>query len=315
MSDGPVAQSRGFRHEALFYATHDELIEQVSEFVVDGLVRGEPAVVAVSGEKIEALRAALGGDHQGVFFADMGQIGRNPACLIPAYHEFITTNAPDGPSRGVGEPVGPHRRGAELVECQIHESLCNLAFTTTGWWVLCPYDTSALGRATVDEACRSHPVLLENGRRRVSPAYRDPAALEGPLGDPLPEPPEPTRRLTFDADRLHDVRRSVSDYASVAGLDAERASRLVLAVDQVVTNTLHRAAGEGVLDLWREGPAVLAEVRDPIPVSDPLVGREPPELGARAGRGLRAANQLCDLLQVRSGPSGTRVRVHMSLPG
>jgi hypothetical protein len=48
-------------------------------------------------------------------------------------------------------------------------------------------------------------------------------------------------------------------------------------------------------------------------VTDPMIGR-----GSAAGpshsrdRAIRLANELCDLVQVRSGSAGTTVRVHSS---
>jgi hypothetical protein len=41
------------------------------------------------------------------------------------------------------------------------------------------------------------------------------------------------------------------------------------------------------------------------------VGRTPPSPDQRAGRGLWLANQLCDLVQIRSTEAGTVVRLHM----
>lgn len=37
------------------------------------------------------------------------------------------------------------------------------------------------------------------------------------------------------------------------------------------------------------------------------------ELGANSVRGLWMANQVCDLVRIRSGETGTAVRLHMSL--
>jgi hypothetical protein len=45
----------------------------------------------------------------------------------------------------------------------------------------------------------------------------------------------------------------------------------------------------------------------------PLVGRIRPEPDADSGRGVWIANQLCDLVQIRSSAAGTVVRVHKSL--
>ena len=48
-------------------------------------------------------------------------------------------------------------------------------------------------------------------------------------------------------------------------------------------------------------------VRDNGHIDDPLVGRERPRPEQERGRGLWLANQLCDLVQVRSGPDGFSV--------
>lgn len=310
MGDGPTERVRAFRHEALLYGDREDFVAGVTDFVADGLVRGEPAVIAVSGDKIDALSAVLG-DQKGISFVDMDDAGRNPACLIPTYHDFIMMEAANGPCRGVGEPIGSARQGAELAECEIHESLCNLAFTTTSWWVLCPYDTSTLDQAVIDEACRNHPILLEKGARRASSTYQAPMP-SGPLGDPLPEPPEDAHRLEFTAGSLHGIRQRVSDHAS-AGLGSDRVTDLLVAVDEIVANTLRHATGEGCVSIWTEGSAVVVDVRDRGRIADPLVGRRPLATDVERNPGLRIVNKLCDLVQVRSGPSGTTVRVHMGV--
>jgi len=69
--------------------------------------------------------------------------------------------------------------------------------------------------------------------------------------------------------------------------------------------------GGGTLRVWREPDAVVCEVRDRGFIRDPLVGRMAPPIEQYGGRGLWIVNQLCDLVQIRSAPSGTVVRVHM----
>ena len=77
--------------------------------------------------KRELLEQALGTHAERVTFADMEQVGRNPACIIPVWRDFLS-QAGSGPLVGVGEPVWPGRSDAELAECSRHESLINLAF-------------------------------------------------------------------------------------------------------------------------------------------------------------------------------------------
>ena len=133
------------RHEALLYAGDDQFAAGVLPFIEDALAARDPIVVAVDEAKIELLRRELGVEARHVHFADMREVGLNPARLIPAWREFV-----DGPVAsgrrvwGVGEPIWAGRREAEVVECQQHESLLNLAFADTALSFLCSYDTDAL---------------------------------------------------------------------------------------------------------------------------------------------------------------------------
>ena len=52
-------------------------------------------------------------------------------------------------------------------------------------------------------------------------------------------------------------------------------------------------------------------MRDPGPIEDPQVGRRRPRSDQLAGRGQWLVNQLCDLVQIRSGADGTAIRVRM----
>ena len=87
---------------------------------------------------------------------------------------------------------------------------------------------------------------------------------------------------------------------------------LVLAVNEVVTNCLIHGPGGGVLRAWTGAGEVVCEVADGGAIDDPLVGRRLPPPDAEGRRGLWMVNQLCDLVELRSGAGGTRVRLHMT---
>ncbi|HEX2044750.1 MAG TPA: MEDS domain-containing protein, partial [Gaiellaceae bacterium] len=151
-----------FRHEALLYSGEDEFVARSTAFVRDGVGAGEPVLVVVSARKIDRLREALGADADSVHFADMAAVGRNPGRIIPAWQDFVARYAaPSVRLRGIGEPIFPERTPDELVECQRHESLLNVAFAdATAFWLLCPYDVAALPAAVIDEVGRSHPLVV-----------------------------------------------------------------------------------------------------------------------------------------------------------
>jgi len=71
--------------------------------------------------------------------------------------------------------------------------------------------------------------------------------------------------------------------------------------------------GEGTLRMWREQNTLLVEVHDRGHLEEPLIGRTRPGPEQPTGRGLWVVNHLCDLVQIRSAPTGSVVRVHMRL--
>jgi len=158
-ADAAAASGAAFRHEALLYAGQREFLAGTVAFIEEGLVAGEPVLVVVDAPKIAALRDTLGGEADRVQFADMADVGRNPARIIPRWRLFVDQHLrADRPVRGIGEPIWAGRRTDELIECQAHETLLNVAFAdSAGWTLLCPYDVEALKPAVVREARRSHP--------------------------------------------------------------------------------------------------------------------------------------------------------------
>jgi anti-sigma regulatory factor (Ser/Thr protein kinase) len=63
--------------------------------------------------------------------------------------------------------------------------------------------------------------------------------------------------------------------------------------------------------IWEESSSLVCEVSDAGGIEDPLVGRGKPPADRGSGLGLWLANQLCDLVQIRSFPTGSVVRLHV----
>jgi len=302
-----------FRHEAAFYAGEAEFLDATMPFIRDGVRAGEPVLVVVGAERIRTLRAELGAETEGVAFADMAAVGANPARIIPAWRDFVDRHgAADAPARGIGEPIFPERTGAELVECHRHESLLNLAFAdTSGFWLLCPYDTRALEPAVIEAAHHTHPYLADGPVRRESHRYAGAAAALAPFDDPLPELPEPLCEVDFGVHDLEAVRGIIAQQAAQVGLDVDRTQGLILAVHEVAANSVRHGGGQGVVRIWPQAGALICEVRDAGRIADPLADRRLPAPDSPGGRGLWVANQLCDLVELRSSSAGTTVRLHM----
>jgi anti-sigma regulatory factor (Ser/Thr protein kinase) len=249
-----------------------------------------------------------------VSFVDMAKLGANPAHIIPAWLQFVAERPDDfGRIWGIGEPIGPDRNDAALVECQLHESLLNVAFAQAERFnLLCPYDTEALDPAVIAEAHRSHPTISNDGLDQPSHAYQQPDACAAPSGPPLAPPPLGVRRLPFDRpEALPAIRRYVQRRAQAAGVRSGRVADLVLAINELLANSFVHGGGRGVLRVWEERDGIVCEVSDHGRFGDPLAGRRMPNPGQTGGWGLWLANQLCELVQVRSLPRGSVVRLHL----
>lgn len=307
--------ARGYCHEAFLYRGLDEFLGGAVAFIRQGLAAGEAVLVALPSAKLGALRAVLGrwAGSPHVSFGDMSAIGCNPARIIPAWRAFVDQHAGTGRAlRVVGEPVWPDRSDDELVECHRHEALANIALADTDLWLLCLYDVDALGPAIAHEVRRTHPLVHEDGTCAPSPAYASDVALVT-WDEPLPAAPRDTPALRFREHDLPTIRHFIVHHATRAGLTGERAFDLVTAANEVATNSIAHGGESGLLRVWRRGRSFICDVQDPGHIRDPLAGRVRPSVLGGGGRGLWLANQLCDLVQIRSGERGSTVRLHMTV--
>lgn len=301
----------GFRHEVAFYAGVDDLDRAVLPFIRDGIALREPVLVAMAPARLEAVERALGGDAVRVDFVDMTELGANPACIIPEWRRFLEDTRESGAVRGVGEPVWAGRREVELAEAELHEGLLNVAFDDgIGWRLLCPYDVSALPEPVVAEARRNHPVVHPApGGNGAEVSYAGHEHARRAFSAPLPPVPDDALRHRFAGTAIAGVRRTVREQAEQLGLAAARVDDLMLAAHELATNSVTHGGGRGELALWHDAGALVVEVSDHGLIDDPLVGRGLLDLQSENGRGIWLANQLCELVQVRSGPAGTQVRI------
>jgi anti-sigma regulatory factor (Ser/Thr protein kinase) len=194
--------------------------------------------------------------------------------------------------------------------------LLNVAFAgVPGFWLLCPYDTSALDDSVLQEALQSHGFVSSCGQsavpnRRYAPDQADRALWRDDL---VPAPAE-AQHLEIDATCIASARKVVQARAYELGLSERLAGDFALAVHEVVANSLKHGTGRGDMSMWESNESIVCEVRDGGRFAAPLAGRQRPIETGDTGRGLWMANQLCDLVQIRAGQGGTVVRLHMHKP-
>ncbi len=301
----------GFQHEALIYDGPAEYLAGTVPFIQAGIEAGQPVLVAVGPEQAALLRRELGADASRVDFTDMREVGRNPATIIPLWREFVDA-AGGRPVLGIGEPVWASRSDAALEECRRHESLLNVAFDGgPAWDLLCPYDAVSIGDDIIEKVAQSHPCLRRRGRREPSARFEpSPDCFAGELPPPSATP----ETFEFEERGLAEVRRRVAAAASEVGMASGGVADVVTATSELAANSVVHGGGGGALRLWRDQGRLLVEVEDRGRIEDPLVGRLRPDVSQQGGRGLWLANKLCDLVQIRSGERGTKVRLHALAP-
>ncbi len=177
---------------------------------------------------------------------------------------------------------------------------------------------SAAGEPLVSRSSAGRPVdpTSADGPAHRRPLERAPEAPDDRR--PLDRHPcgqrEPIATARFSRASIPQVRRLTATAAKRARLDRTRCQELVLAIDELATNSVVHGGGRGELALWPTAEGILCEVRDNGHISDPLVvarSARPPRADQLGGRGLWVAGQLCDRLEIASAPGRTVVRVHM----
>jgi anti-sigma regulatory factor (Ser/Thr protein kinase) len=240
----------------------------------------------------------------------MSTVGRNPGLIINRWVEFVDAQSPGTTMRGVGEPVGPDRLAPEREECHVHEALLNVALAPeTPLWLVCPYDTAALTPADIEHAERNHPYVTSENGAGASARH----ALVDPFAGMFNAPVPPVREMSYAVTLLSPARLFAMDAALAAGVARHRAEEFVLAMSEVASNSVQHGGGTGTLRCWSEPDRFIGEVQDAGRLQEPLVGRVRPEPGGPSGYGLWIAQQLCDLVQVRSDEHRTVVRLHIRL--
>jgi anti-sigma regulatory factor (Ser/Thr protein kinase) len=304
-----AACAAGFRHEALFYRGGlNGFVAEVAPMVSETLSSGGSAVVAVPTDRVQRFRG-LFGEHEHLTLIDMTGLGANPGRIIPAWREVADTAIQQGaPFLGIGEPVWVGRTADELVECHRHEALINVAFADDPYWrLVCPYDVDGLDPEVIEHARATHPATFDR-RCGLSEAPVDALGVLAALERPLSQVPDHAATIPLEQGRLADVRDVARRHADVAGLSDERVGDLVLAVTEMAANSI-RHGGTGTLAIWHREGRVICQTRDGGHIEDPMVGRRRPGVSHTSGRGMWIIQQLCDLVQLRSSPGGTTLRI------
>ncbi len=148
----------------------------------------------------------------------------------------------------------------------------------------------------------------------MSEEQRPPSGDAPATGDlRLTSPPADAPTIGY-RDELAAVRRFTAMHARQAGLPPNRVDDLVIAVNELASNTLAHTAGPGRLAIWSTPREVICQISDTGHITDPLAGTRPgPSNLPGARMGLWVVQQICDLAEIQTSPAGTTIRLHMLL--
>ncbi|HEX7292494.1 MAG TPA: ATP-binding protein [Conexibacter sp.] len=126
---------------------------------------------------------------------------------------------------------------------------------------------------------------------------------------PLAEPPLDAQSIPIMPAGLAALRAAVARRGQRAGLTPQRREDLVLAVNELATNSILHGGGAGTLTIWETPAALVCQVTDAGRLTDARAGRTRPEPGQIGRYGLWLVHQMCDRVEQRALPRGNVVRV------
>ncbi len=298
----------GFVHEALIYRDEAEFDTALHAFLQDAAAAGEPVLVALPASHLAHVREALGEEMADARLEDLEQVGRNPGRLLSMIEEWVASH--DGRARVVSEVVWPGRSRAEAVEALRHEALVNHALAGSGATIMSSFDARHLDEDILAGVEMTHPTVVEGGQRRAGTSYTDPMSTTFRELWPLEDPPGPVSEHPLDGS-LMELRTAIAGDPVLGSLSAERRSDLVFAINEAASNAVRHGNETCLTRIWHDGDEVVTEVRSRSEIDDVMAGRRRPAADALQGRGLWLINQVCDLVELRSGASGTTLRMHI----
>ncbi|MGY1590767.1 anti-sigma factor RsbA family regulatory protein [Geodermatophilus sp. SYSU D00708] len=293
-----------FAHEGFTFSTDQEVVDRVVPFALEGLSRGEPVLV-VAGERVRTVLA----EHLG---PDLDRLASFTAAEDWWQGGHRTLHAYDRDLRALRASVPTWRLAAEPVwlaaedgrEWSRFEAVANRCYTAMPYYSLCLHDRQRLAPAVLDAVARTHPLTWGGSTPVAAAAFEDPrhflrsaqpAWRERPAGAPavaVTSPAEARRLLVAAGD----------------GWSA-RCDDVVAAGHELVANALAVAPFASVAT-WTDADALVVEVADAGPgLRDETLGYVPPDDDPRAARGMWLAWSLADDVAVRTGSTGTTIRL------
>jgi anti-sigma regulatory factor (Ser/Thr protein kinase) len=301
----------GLVHRAMLYERDDAFMRTAVPFVHEGLAADETLLVVGTAAANAGLRAALGHRADAIDFHDSADWYTQPTRTIAAYNSFILDHLGER-IRVVAEPGWRRGTTFEIAEWTRYESMVNQAFAPIDASVLCAYDRRDTPAGILDGALRTHPELVGDAGTCPNDGYLDPRSVYAEVdGAPLDPPPSHAATMPVAGSDLSDLRCFVARHARGHGLSPARLNDLLVSATEIATNAVRHGRAPVTCRMWTDEDDLVVEVTDGgrwTPAA--MTGFLPPDQGT-SGFGLWAVRMLCPLVQLRTGATGTVVRLRV----
>lgn len=309
-----------FRHLAVIHRSVDELLDVFAPMLVAATARGDHLRAAVDDPLSRAIRERLGAAARGIVFGEPGR---------PYSYSGQTTAARRadrlrdlvGGSRGAivltdHSILAGHT--ATQVSASDHRSVVdassNLALSGLPVTLICAFDIRHATETTEHGLYWNHPELIDGTTIRPNPRYRAPEDVLAATPVP-PAPPlgPPIHELPFanGTTALRDIRAWTRHHGQAADLHPARIDGLVMAINELVSNSIEHGGGHGTLSWWTRPGRVVAQIHDPGHMSTTTPGLRRPDPLAPRGRGIWLTRQVSDILHLWTTPKGSYARLEI----
>jgi anti-sigma regulatory factor (Ser/Thr protein kinase) len=308
-----------FRHLALVHHGVEDLLDTLGPLLRDAVTRNDLVWAAVDDATRDAIERRLGTASFGFVFGEPGQpysysgqttaarrgdrlrdmIGHGRAALILSDAATVGGAGPDSSAPDAWSVV---------------DASCNLALTGLPVTLICLCDAGRSSEDTERFRYWNHPELFVGATASPNPRYRAPTeVLASTPALPAPElgPPSQEQEFANGTTTLRGVRAWTKRHGLEAGLDPARIDGLVLAVCELVSNSIEHGAGHGTLSWWIRPGRVVAQIHDPGHMGTITPGLRRPDALSVRGRGVWLARQLCDVLHLWTAVDGTHARLEV----
>jgi anti-sigma regulatory factor (Ser/Thr protein kinase) len=313
-----VSPADPFRHLALVHHDVDELVAGVAPLLEDVLGTGGVVWAAVDGVIREAVERHLGAASHDVVFGEpaqpYGYSGQTTASRRAARLRELLDGDRTALVLSDAATVGGPGPRASSAWCLVDAS-CNLALRGMPVTLVCLLAATDASEDADRFLSWNHPELVVGAVADPNPRHLAPEEVLAAL--PVPPAPAlgpPTHTTAFEGvGALAGVRRATRRHGEDAGLAEEQVEGLVLAVSELVANSIEHGPGRGTLSWWAQPGRVVAEIHDDgrrMGTTTPGLTR--PDVRSPRGRGVWLARQLSDVVHLWTGADGTHARPELA---